>query len=69
VAASARYEIALAGGYAVQAHGIGNRPSGDVDLFTTRQHGTGGSVTGNDLPLFTENFAAGYAKGIFLRGG
>lgn len=26
--------FALAGGYAIQAHGIGNRPSGDVDLFT-----------------------------------
>jgi hypothetical protein len=23
----------LAGGYAVRAHGIGHRPSGDVDLF------------------------------------
>lgn len=26
--------FALAGGYALRAHGIGNRPSGDVDLFT-----------------------------------
>jgi nucleotidyltransferase AbiEii toxin of type IV toxin-antitoxin system len=25
--------LALAGGYAVRAHGMGNRPSGDVDLF------------------------------------
>ena len=33
-----RYGLALAGGYAVQAHGIGNRLSGDVDLFTTWQH-------------------------------
>lgn len=38
LAAGARYGLALAGGYAVQAHGIGNRPSGDVDLFTTWQH-------------------------------
>jgi len=29
--------LALAGGYAVSAHGIGNRPSGDVDLFTDWQ--------------------------------
>lgn len=26
--------LALAGGYAVRAYGMGNRPSGDVDLFT-----------------------------------
>lgn len=26
------------GGYAVSAHGIGSRPSGDVDLFTSWQH-------------------------------
>lgn len=26
--------LALAGGYAVTAHGMGHRPSGDVDLFT-----------------------------------
>lgn len=29
--------FALAGGYAVRAHGIGDRPSGDVDLFTDWQ--------------------------------
>jgi hypothetical protein len=29
-----RYGFALAGGYAVQAHGILSRPSEDVDLFT-----------------------------------
>lgn len=29
-----RYGFALAGGYAVQAHGILERPSEDVDLFT-----------------------------------
>ena len=27
------YGFALAGGYAISAHGMGNRPSGDVDLF------------------------------------
>lgn len=26
--------FALAGGYALRAHGMGSRPSGDVDLFT-----------------------------------
>jgi Nucleotidyl transferase AbiEii toxin, Type IV TA system len=32
--AAARYGFALAGGYAVQAHGILDWPSEDVDLFT-----------------------------------
>jgi hypothetical protein len=32
--AAERYGFALAGGYAVQAHGILQRPSEDVDLFT-----------------------------------
>jgi hypothetical protein len=32
--AAARHGFALAGGYAVQAHSIVNRPSEDVDLFT-----------------------------------
>lgn len=36
--AGARFGLAPAGGYAVAAHGIGNRPSGDVDLFTSWQH-------------------------------
>lgn len=38
LAAGARYGLALAGGYAVSAHGMGTRPSGDVDLFTSWQH-------------------------------
>jgi hypothetical protein len=38
LAAGARYGLALAGGYAVSAHGMGNRPSGDVDLFTGWQN-------------------------------
>ena len=38
LAAGARFGLALAGGYAVSAHGMGNRPSGDVDLFTGWKH-------------------------------
>lgn len=34
LAAAERYGFALAGGYAVQAAGLLNRPSEDVDLFT-----------------------------------
>lgn len=36
-AAGDKYGLALAGGYAVRAHGMGDRPSGDVDLFTDWQ--------------------------------
>ncbi|MDP9799390.1 hypothetical protein J2S43_007902 [Catenuloplanes nepalensis] len=32
-AAGEKHGLALAGGYAVRAHGIGERPSSDVDLF------------------------------------
>lgn len=35
LAAAERYGFALAGGYAVQAHGFLDRPSADVDIFTT----------------------------------
>jgi hypothetical protein len=36
-AAGGPFGLALAGGYAVRAHGMGDRPSGDVDLFTDRR--------------------------------
>src|ERR1022692_2624944 len=38
LAAGARYGLALAGGYAVSAHRMGDRPSGDVASFTSWQH-------------------------------
>lgn len=34
LAAAGVHGLALAGGYAVREHGIGHRPSGDIDLFT-----------------------------------
>ncbi|MFE3452282.1 nucleotidyl transferase AbiEii/AbiGii toxin family protein [Nonomuraea sp. NPDC059194] len=37
LAATGKYGFALAGGYAVQAHGFLTRKSEDVDLFTTTQ--------------------------------
>jgi len=37
LAAAGDYGFALAGGYAISAHGMGSRPSGDVDLFTDWQ--------------------------------
>lgn len=38
LAAIVRYGFALAGGYAIQAHGFLDRISEDVDLFTATKH-------------------------------
>ena len=64
LAAGARYGLALAGGYAVSAHGIGSRPSGDVDLFTSWQHG-------GEFPELTSAIvaaleAAGYKASVVM---
>ncbi|HUZ37943.1 MAG TPA: hypothetical protein VMV17_16600 [Streptosporangiaceae bacterium] len=64
LAAGARYGLALAGGYAVSAHGIGSRPSGDVDLFTNWQHG-------DEFPELTSAVvaaleAAGYKASVVM---
>jgi hypothetical protein len=37
LSAAGEYGFALAGGYAISAHGMGHRPSGYVDLFTDWQ--------------------------------
>jgi hypothetical protein len=65
--AGARYGLALAGGYAVQAHGMGARPSGDVDLFTNWQHR-------DEFPELTTAVvaaldSAGYATSVLQRAG
>jgi hypothetical protein len=36
LAAAQGYGFVLAGGYAISAHGMGDRPSTDVDLFTNQ---------------------------------
>jgi len=41
LAAGGRYGFALAGGYAVSVHGMGDRVSEDVDLFTDWQAALG----------------------------
>ena len=46
LAAGARYGLALAGGYAVSAHGMGNRPSGG----TARPGWPAGTHWGNGDP-------------------
>jgi hypothetical protein len=37
LAVAGKYGLALAGGYAVHVHGMGSRPSEDVDLFADWQ--------------------------------
>jgi hypothetical protein len=48
LAAAAPYQFALAGGYAVAAHGMIQRPSEDVDLFTSDH---GGVKAAQDLVI------------------
>jgi len=67
LAAGQRYGLALAGGYAVQAHGMGSRPSGDVDLFTSWQHR-------DEFPELTAAViaaldAAGYTTSVVMQAG
>jgi hypothetical protein len=66
LAAAGSYGLALAGGYAVRAHGIGSRPSGDVDLFTDWQRRA-------DFPEAVDTVIAaleerGYAVSVVTRG-
>jgi hypothetical protein len=66
LAAAGSYGLALAGGYAVRAHGLGNRPSGDVDLFTDWRSRA-------DFPAATETVIValeerGYTVNMTIRG-
>ena len=53
--AAGPFGFALAGGYAVQAYGIGDRPSGDVDLFTDWQRRA-------DFPASVDAVVAAFAE-------
>jgi hypothetical protein len=64
LAAGGRYGLALAGGYAVSAHGIGNRPSGDVDLFTSWQHR--GEFSDLKAAVISALEAAGYKASVIM---
>jgi hypothetical protein len=64
LAAGARYGLALAGGYAVSAHGMGDRPSGDVDLFTGWQHR--GEFPALKAAVITALEAAGYKASVIM---
>ena len=64
LAAGARYGLAVAGGYAVSAHGIGNRPSGDVDLFTSWQRR--GEFPELAAAVITALESAGYKASVIM---
>jgi hypothetical protein len=64
LSAAAPYQFALAGGYAVAAHGLTDRASEDIDLFTTDQ---GGVLAARDLVVAAYE-DAGYAVRVDLAG-
>jgi hypothetical protein len=66
LAAGGPFGLALAGGYAVAAHGIGSRPSGDVDLFTSwRQRDRFPDLVAAVITALEE---AGYGTSVAMRG-
>lgn len=56
--AAAEHGFALAGGNALLAHQLGNRPTQDVDLFTNRAHGVEASADGVEAALRAAGFRA-----------
>lgn len=51
--------LALAGGYAIHAHGMGDRPSGDVDLFLAWERRA-------DFPTVTDLVIAGFQNNGYV---
>jgi hypothetical protein len=49
--AAARHGFALGGGNALIAHGVVDRPTEDVDLFTDREHGVAAAAGGVEAAL------------------
>ncbi len=56
--AAARHGFALGGGNALIAHGIIDRPTEDVDLFTDREHGVAAAADAVAAALRTAGFTA-----------
>jgi hypothetical protein len=56
--AAARYGFALGGGNALIAHGIVDRPTEDVDLFTDEDDGVAAAAAGVETALRAAGFAA-----------
>jgi hypothetical protein len=56
--AAARHGFALAGGNALIAHGVIDRPTEDVDLFTDREHGVAAAADAVAAALQAAGFTA-----------
>jgi Nucleotidyl transferase AbiEii toxin, Type IV TA system len=56
--ATARHGFALAGGNALIAHGVIDRPTEDVDLFTDREDGVAAAADAVEAALRTAGYAA-----------
>lgn len=56
--AAARYGFALGGGNALIAHGVIDRPTEDVDLFTDREHGVAAAASAVEASLRAAGYAA-----------
>jgi Nucleotidyl transferase AbiEii toxin, Type IV TA system len=56
--AAARHGFALAGGNALMAHGVIDRPTEDVDLFTDREHGVAAAADAVQAALHEAGYRA-----------
>jgi Nucleotidyl transferase AbiEii toxin, Type IV TA system len=56
--AAARHGFALGGGNALIAHGVIDRPTEDVDLFTDREHGVAAAADAVEAALQEAGYAA-----------
>jgi Nucleotidyl transferase AbiEii toxin, Type IV TA system len=61
---AARYGFALAGGNALIAHGVIDRPTEDVDLFSDQETGVMAAADAVEAALRAAGFAAGRQDGI-----
>jgi hypothetical protein len=55
---AARYGFALAGGNALMAHGVIDRPTEDVDLFSDQETGVAAAADAVEAALFAAGFTA-----------
>jgi len=56
--AAGRYGFALGGGNALIAHGVIDRPTEDVDLFTDREHGVAAAADAVEAALRQAGYTA-----------
>ena len=61
---AARYGFALAGGNALMAHGVIDRPTEDVDLFSDQETGVAAAADAVEAALRAAGFAADRQNGV-----